>query len=233
MRLESIGTRHRVYVDGVPLLDADDSSLASGRAALMTFHTAADFDNVIVSPTPTVTMYSFDLERPFEFPDPGYFTESGAGLWLDPNETGRGMRQASVAGDARAVTGVPADDQSIEVRARATTFAGTGSGDRWFGIAARYVDTGNYFYLSARSNNTVSLRKVNNGTITILGTAPMPITLGQWYRLRLEVVGLRVRAYVNGRLRLEATDATLPRGVTGFVTFRTAADFDDYRAIQP
>jgi hypothetical protein len=233
VRLESVGTRHRVYVDGVPLLDADDDSLASGRAALMTFHTAADFDNVIVSPTPTVTMYAFDLERPFES-DPGYFTESGLGLWLDPNETGNSfMRQASVAGDARAVTGVPADDQSIEVRARATTFAGTGSGDRWFGIAARYVDTANYFYLSARSNNTVSLRKVNNGTITILGTVPMPITLGQWYRLRLEVVGVRVRAYVNGRLRLEATDATLPRGVTGFVTFRTAADFDDYRAIQP
>jgi hypothetical protein len=233
VRLESIGTRQRVYVDGVPLLDADDDSIASGRAALLTFRTAADFDNVIASPTPTVTMYAFDLERPFE-PDPGYFTESGPGLWLEPNETGKSyMTQASVAGDARAVTGVSTDDQAIDVRARATTFAGTGSGDRWFGVAARYVDTSNYYYLSLRSGNTVSLRKVNGGTVTILGTAPMPVTLGQWYRLRLEVVGIRVRAYVNGRLRLEATDATLPRGVTGFVTFRTAADFDDYRAIQP
>ncbi len=139
VRLESIGTRHRVYVDGVPLLDADDDSLASGRAALLTNHTAADFDNVIVSPTPTVTMYAFDLERPFEFPNPGYFTESGPGLWLKPNDTGRSyMTQASVAGDARIVTGVPTDDQSIDVRARATTFAGTGSGDRWFGIMARH-----------------------------------------------------------------------------------------------
>ena len=233
VRLESFGTRQRVYVDGVPLLDADDDSIASGRAALLTFHTAADFDNVIVSPTPTVTMFAFDLERPVEF-NPGYFTESGPGLWLEPNEIGnRYMTQASVAGDARAVTGVPTDDQSIDVRARATTFAGTASGDRWFGVTARYVDTLNYYYLSVRSGNTVSLRKVNGGTVTILGTAPMPVTLGQWYRLRLEVVGIRVRAYVNGRLRLEATDATLPRGVTGFVTFRTAADFDDYRAIQP
>jgi len=234
VRLESIGTRHRVYVDGVPLLDADDDSLAIGRAALLTHRAAADFDNVIVSPTPTVTMYAYDLERPFEFPDPGYFTESGPGLWLKPTDTGRSyMTQASVAGDARIVTGVPTDDQSIDVRARATTFAGTGSGDRWFGITARYVDPANYYYLSVRSGNTVSLRKFNTGAATILGTAPLPVNLGRWYRLRLEVVGIRVRAYVNGRLVLEAADATLPRGVTGFVTFRTAADFDDYRAIQP
>ena len=143
------------------------------------------------------------------------------------------MTQFSVAGDARAVTGVPTEDQSIDVRARATTFAGTGTGDRWFGITARYVDTLNYYYLSVRSGNTVSLRKLENGTTTVLGTASMPVNLGQWYRLRLEVVGVRLRAYVNGRPVLEAVDASFPRGVTGFVTFRTAADFADYRAIQP
>lgn len=236
VRLESIGTRHRVYVDGLPLLDADDSSIASGRAALLTFRTAAEFDNVVVSPTPTVTLYSFDLEakRPLDDPNPEFFTESGPGLWLAPNETGKGyMSQVSVAGDARAVTGVPTDDQSIDVRARATTFAGSVSSERWFGITARYVDPNNYYYLSLRTSNSVSLRKVNNGVITILGTAAMPVTLGQWYRLRLETIGTRVRAYVGGRLVLEANDTSLPRGVTGFVTFRAAADFDDYRAIQP
>ena len=82
VRLESIGTRHRVYVDGVPLLDVDDDSLASGRAALLTYRTAADFDNVIVSPTPTVTMYAFDLERPFELPSARPSPRAGPGLWL-------------------------------------------------------------------------------------------------------------------------------------------------------
>jgi hypothetical protein len=46
-------------------------------------------------------------------------------------------------------------------------------------------------------------------------------------------VGSRVRAYVNNRPVLEAVDATLPRGITGAVTYRAAADFADYRAIQP
>ena len=79
LRLESIGTRHRVYVDGVPLLDADDSSLATGRAALLTHRTAADFDNVIVSPTPTVTMYSFSLERPSESSRPSVLHREWSG----------------------------------------------------------------------------------------------------------------------------------------------------------
>ncbi|MES1263847.1 MAG: hypothetical protein ABUL69_05790, partial [Peristeroidobacter soli] len=51
LRLESIGTRHRVYVNGVPLLDVDDSTLDRGRAALLTQRSSADFDNVVASPT--------------------------------------------------------------------------------------------------------------------------------------------------------------------------------------
>jgi hypothetical protein len=233
VRLESIGTRHRVYVNGEPLLDVDDSSIASGRAALLTLRTAAEFDNVVASPTPTVTMFSFDPRQPFQ-PQPGTFTESGTGLWFYQGDTGGNfISQASVFGDARAVIGVTTDDQSIDIRARATTFAGSGSNVRWFGVMARYVDQSNYIYLSVRSDNSVSLRKVNNGTITILGTKSMAVNLRQWYRLRLEAVGSRVRAYVNNRPVLEAVDATLPRGITGAVTYRAAADFADYRAIQP
>ena len=50
VRLESIGTRHRVYVDGRPVLEASDDSIASGRAGLLTYRTAAEFDNVMVMP---------------------------------------------------------------------------------------------------------------------------------------------------------------------------------------
>ncbi len=141
--------------------------------------------------------------------------------------------QSSVAGTARAVIGVPTDDQSVDVRARPTTFAGTGSGERWFGVMARYVDDSNYYYLTLRSTNTVSLRKLTNGAITVLGNYSLPITLGTWYRLRIEAVGTQIRGYVNGFLVAEATDATHARGAAGPITNRAAVDFDDYRAIQP
>jgi hypothetical protein len=46
-------------------------------------------------------------------------------------------------------------------------------------------------------------------------------------------VGSRLRTYVNGRLVLEATDSQPLIGQVGLVTYRTAADFDDIRAVVP
>jgi hypothetical protein len=232
LRLESIGTRHRVYVDGAPLLDVDDTALDSGRAALLTHRSSADFDNVVASPTPATIIYARDFTSSGGPTDLWSFT--GIGLWT-PAQAGedRVFAQSSVAGVARAIAGVPTDDQSIDVRARPTTFAGTGGGDRWFGVMARYVDDANYYYLTVRNTNSVSLRKLTDGAVTVLDTFSMPVTLGTWYRLRLEAVGTQVRGYVNGFLVVEATDTTHPRGMAGPITNRAAVDFDDYRAIQP
>ncbi len=75
---------------------------------------------------------------------------------------------------------------------------------------ARYVDDSNYYYLTLRHTNLVSLRKLTNGAITELGTYSLPITLGTWYRLRIEAVGAQIRGFVNGVLVAEATDTTHP-----------------------
>ena len=42
MRLESVGTTHRVYVAGVKILEAADDFLAQGRAGLLMYRAAAD-----------------------------------------------------------------------------------------------------------------------------------------------------------------------------------------------
>lgn len=232
LRLESIGTRHRVYLNGLPVLDADDTALASGSAAMLTHQSSAEFDNAVVSPTPATILYAQDFTTSSAPTDLWTFT--GIGLWnrVD-NGSNTVFAQSSVASAARAVIGVPTDDQSIDVRARPTTFAGTGSGDRWFGAMARYVDDANYYYLSLRNDNTASLRKLTNGAITVLTTYSLPVTLGTWYRLRIEAVGPQIRGYVNGILVGEATDASHARGAAGPITNRAAVDFDDYRAIQP
>jgi hypothetical protein len=232
LRLESIGTRHRVYMNGVSVLDADDTALASGRAALLTRHTAAEFDNVVASPTPATILYAADFTSTGGPTDLWSFT--GTGLWRNVvNGSSRVFAQSSVASTARAVIGVPTDDQSVDVRARPTTFAGTGSGDRWFGVMARYVDDSNYYFLTLRSTNLVSLRKVANGVVTELGSYSLPIPLGTWQRLRIEAIGTQIRGFVNGVLVAEVTDATHARGAGGLLTNRAAVDFDDYHAIQP
>jgi pectate lyase len=163
-----------------------------------------------------------------------WWTQTGPGLWGNSSSGDRTyFSQSSVAGDARAVIGVPTDDQQVEFLVRPTTFAGTGSGDKWFGAIARYTDEFNYYYVSLRSSGSISLRKLTNRTIGVLASASMPVSVGTWYRLRLEAVGSRLRVYVNGTLMLEATDTAHARGTTGMMTYRTAAEFDAFRATQP
>ena len=48
--LESSGSYHAVYVDGVLIMQRYDTGLRTGHAGVRTFRTAADFDNVVVSP---------------------------------------------------------------------------------------------------------------------------------------------------------------------------------------
>jgi hypothetical protein len=231
LRLESIGRHHRVYADGVLLLDAFDSTFASGRAGLLTYRAAADFDNVIVSPSPLTTVYHAPAGRSF---DDRTWTVTGPGAWGDLwTGTELVTTQTSVAGDARALIGVPTDDQEVQLMVRPTAFASGGTGDKWFGAIARYQDDTNYYYLSVRSGGTVSLRKLVDGAIGVLATANMPLNLNDWYTLRLEAVGSRLRGYVNGTLVLEAMDTALPSGKSGMVTYRAAAQFKELRTIQP
>jgi hypothetical protein len=232
LRLESIGTRHRVYMNDVSALDVDDTALKSGRAALLTHRTSAEFDNVVASPTPATILYAANFTTSGGPTDLWSFT--GTGRWRHVSVGSNFVFRQSLVGDtARAVIGVPTDDQTVDVRARPITFAGTGGGVRWFGVMARYVDDSNYYYLTLRHTNRVSLLKLTKGTITELGAYSLPITLGTSYRLRIEAVGAQIRGYVNGVLVAEATDTTHPRGAAGPITNRAAADFDDYHAIQP
>lgn len=230
VRLESVGTLHRVYVDGRLLLDADSTGPTHGRAALVTDRAQAEFDNVVVSPTLHATMYASD----FESGAAGPWTHSGSGFWnLWPSET-TVFYQSSVAGDARASIGVPADDQVVRVRARLDTFATpSGTQERWFGLMARHVDERNYYFLSLRSSNTVSLRKLVDGNSVTLASAAFNVLPTTWYQLRLDAVGNRLRAYVDGVLLLEATDTSHARGNSGPVMFKAATDYDDFQSYQP
>jgi hypothetical protein len=230
VRLESIGTLHRVFVDGRLLVDADSSGATHGRAALITDRAQAEFDNVVVSPTLHTTLYAND----FESGAAGPWRHTGIGFWNLWTGLSTVYFQSSVAGDARASIGVPADDQVVRVRARLDTFATpSGTEERWFGLMARHTDERNYYYLALRSSNTIALRKIVNGTVTTLASAAFPVLPTTWYQLRLDAIGNRLRAYVNGVLLLEATDASHASGNSGPVMFKAATDYDDFQSYQP
>jgi hypothetical protein len=238
LRLESIGTLHRVYIDGVLVLDADDAALAIGRPALLTSNAAGDFDNVVASPTPTATIYaqaSVDTLNPGANAAPWSYDGAGNWIWSADGTTNTVLAQTSIAAATRAAVGplpwtLDLSDQVVEVRARARTF---GAGSSWLGLAARYVDANNYVHLIMRGSNRLSLRKVVDGNVLQWGTVVQNATPGIWYRLRLETIGMQVRAYVNGKLLIEAVDAQPSIGRIALDTQNTSADFDDIRAIQP
>ncbi|HEY0682101.1 MAG TPA: hypothetical protein VGD45_07220 [Steroidobacter sp.] len=227
VRLEAIGTRLRVYVDNRLLLEASDRAHARGQAGVVTFRTRADFDNVLVSSNQHTTLATYR----FGINDEGdsFSNWQSVGTWTRDAVAGV-YRQTNTTASARSIAGIATDDQTVTARLRRIGSSGT---SHWFGLAARYRDAGNYYYVSLRSNNTISLRKLVNNAITELDVAPFTVTTNTWYRVRLEVVRTHLRVYVNDVLRLDATDASHTQGRYGPVMFRSAAEYDEILAVQP
>jgi hypothetical protein len=229
LRLESVGTSHRVYLDGALVLTAESTApQAAGSAALVMYGAAADYDNVTVTPSPRATIYADDFTGRT---DTGNWIQTGAGQWSIANNA---LAQNSVAGDARALIGTPVDDQVVSFRVRPTAFAaGTATQERWVGLIARYTDDQNFYYVTLRNSNRLSLRKVVNGGITELGRVPLSVSVGSTYALRLEATGQSLRVYVNDALVMQAVDSSHAKGRGGAATYKAAAQFDDYVAYQP
>jgi hypothetical protein len=230
VRLDSIGNSHRVYVDGKLLLSAEDTGTpVAGNAALIMYKASADYDNVAVSPTPRGTIFTDDFTDPTTYQ--GDWTHNGPGQWSHARGA---FVQNSVAAEARALIGTSTADQNVSLRVRPTAFAtGSANQERWVGVIARYRNEQNYYYLTLRSGNALSLRKLVNGSITTIASVPVTVSVGSWYALRLEVAGTTLRAYLNGALVMQATDTTHASGRVGLMTYKAAAEFDDYVAYQP
>ena len=110
--------------------------------------------------------------------------------------------------------------------------AGTGT-QPWFGLFARYRDANNYYYVTVRNSNEISLRRQLNGGVLTLDTAPFTLSAGTWYSLRLEAIRDQLRVYVNGRLILEATDTAIAQGRYGAIMYKSATAYDDVTVTQP
>jgi len=236
--LQVLNRQVRVLVDGNEVMwYFDQTPIPHGSAALMGGGTAVDYDNVVVAQVGQSPI--FDLEQYGWCNGSLVYTNTyivtGSGSWsceLDPNGSGLNiMGQTQTADIARVVvSGARIDDQVIESRVRLTNVNGS---DRWAGLIARYVDASNYYYLTMRSSNTVSLRKVVNGVAMVLGTASLPVTLNTWHDLRLDAVGNELRAFVDNKQVLQTTDTSLPVGRIGILTYKAGAEFTNFRSWQP
>jgi hypothetical protein len=235
LRLESIGTRHRAFIDGALVLEARDDSIKRGHAALLTYRTAADFDDVVTTPNGRTLMYDNTLDGAYcrQFVAEFGLQQSGAPSWDCTDYDAGYLRQASSTDVARAAIGPSTDDQIVESRLTAESFAAGSTQDKWIAVMARYRDDNDYYYLTLRSSNAVSLRKLVNGQIVELDTASFTVEPGAWHTLRLEAVGDRLRGFVDDALLVEAVDDSHATGSGGIATWRTVGRFDYLRVMQP
>ena len=241
LRLEAIAGSLRVYVDNKLELAKRDAALTHGGAGLRTNFARAQFDNVVITPNPAITL-AFDN---FQDGNLTGWTLLPSTNWSNAvSGTSRVLRQSSTVGGVRAIAGSPhapvgneLPAQIVEARARPLSFISTG--EPWFGLIARYKDNSNYVYVVVSRNGNISIRKLVNGAIQVLATTSnVTISTGVWYALRLEAIGDRVRLYFNNRLLLQGVDLTpvTPgdlRAQFGVMTSRASAEFDDIRVVQP
>jgi hypothetical protein len=184
---------------------------------------------------PTGQAFIFELpttlERPSLLQDD--FQDGNAQGWMPlggsfgvaSNGTSLVYRQSNTAGNAAALLpNANYADQSIQADIVPRAFDGT---DRWFGLVARYVNSANYYYVTARSGGGIQLKKIVGGSFTTLGTAPLAVTLNRTHRLRLEAVGDLVRVLVNERPVIAVRDDDISGGQPGVMMYRTRADYDN------
>ena len=223
---EVVGNRLRFY-DGERVVEAwdYDNSLSHGRAGVRTYGATADFDNVIITPVPLMELGGGPYNSDISYFDIVDGTWNAGGIF--------GIDQTSTGGDARVLHGNATDDQVVKVSARLNSIGAQASGSHWIGAMVRYTDRSNYYYVSLRTSNELSLRKVVNGVITELDREPFTVQLNQTYRLRVEAIGTNLVVYVNDQVRLQASDSSHAQGRAGVVTYRAAASFGGYEVWQP
>jgi hypothetical protein len=222
---EVVGNRLSYYRNGQLISQTydPDHSLSHGRAGVRTYRATADFDNVIITPVPLM-----ELAGGFSYPG---LVDIVDGSWTATDNFD--ATQSSTSGNARILHASPTDDQVVKFTTRITSIGTDTSGSHWAGAMVRYTDPSNYYYVTLRTSNEISLRKVVNGVVTELDRDAVPLQVGTPYRLRVEAIGTKLIVYLNDQVRLEARDSSHAQGRAGYVTFRAAASFSGYSAWQP
>jgi len=160
----------------------------------------------------------------------GFQQTAGSGYALAGNVSNYLYRQSATTGESIAVlTGSDWTTyyQSIEADITPTAFDGA---DRYVGLAVRYLDAGNNYYVTWRSSNVIQLKRKVNGAYVTLAETSLPLALNVRHHLRLSIFNSFLEVYVDDFQALTAIDTTFPHGRAALLTYRARADFDNVYA---
>ena len=213
---------------------AADRSLTRGRAGLATWQARADFDDVQVAATAEYGLFWREW-GPYSYTYDIDLTTVG-GNWRvleDPEGTYTlGLSQSDTSGDAVAYVGSPVTNQEIIATVKLDSFRASQQG-AWFGLLARYVDSRNQYYVTVRSSGQIQIRKIVNGTISVLASANFTAVPGQVYELRFRAINDQLQVFVDGAMLASAHDTSISSGRYGLATYRAAATWETISVQQP
>jgi plastocyanin len=188
---------------------------------------------IYTSPPPTATSgsWTFDSDPPGSVPSGA---EAFSGNWTvrpesdAPSKPNALCQVGNAEFPALALSGVVYGDVTIAVRFKPIS----GRADQAAGIIFRVQDRDNYYILRANAlEANVNLYKYAGGRRSGIKDGRGKVAAGQWQELRLEIVGDRMKGYVDQQLVVEATDATYKAGRVGLWTKADSVTcFDDVRA---
>jgi lysophospholipase L1-like esterase len=94
------------------------------------------------------------------------------------------------------------------------------------GIIGRYIDKKNYYWLKL-NNNALELYSIVNNWPTKLGSASVSIETEKWNTLKLEMMGVTIKAYLNDDLLIESIDSGLSKGHCGAKSEKSSFSIDN------
>jgi hypothetical protein len=212
-----------------------DNSLTHGSAGLATSSARADFDDVLITPT---EWFYWLFARDWTYSDYQSDMHHTGGDWVILEEGDEevqylsGLLQRDRSGSAISLIGTPVENQDIRTRMRLDGFGSSRTG-AWFGVFARYIDAQNHYYVTARDNGQIQIRKIVNGVITVLASANYPAAVGQTLDVRFLVVNDQLQLWMDGVLVASAHDRDITEGQYGLATYRAAATFWTLDVFQP
>lgn len=98
------------------------------------------------------------------------------------------------------------------------------------GVLVRMETSRHYVFFGIEGHTRWVLYRRENSRYTELASETIRVNLSRYYRLRLEAVGNRFRAFFDGSLVADVFDAALKRGYVGIRT-NTLARFENIRAV--
>jgi hypothetical protein len=219
----AIGSRIRIFVDGGLKIDLDDATYASGSIGLMSYSSAASFDNILAS-TETQNARRDDFN---DGNDIGWVKYDGPSSFAMTN----GKYISSLSGGPKSIFS-NTDAMDFIYQADVGLEQSNGDAGLIFRVSNPKVGpdqfSGYYFGISTGAGAFMArgpgLTKIANGGGSF--------SVGQTYHLKVVTMGSRLQGYVNETLVVDVTDNTYNLGLAGVTSYGVSASFENIAVSQ-